>query len=649
MARTRRDSRRTGLYPLAYMGVEPIAPPLLLTDNRAPTPEDRRNFDIGTIWIDRSTAPLEDIWMLVNLDGNVARWLRISQAASTALETLTGNIGLAVPGDGANNINVIGAGPYVITGNPATNTLTLTDNGTIARQYDGDVGSAFPIANVLNIWGGTNINTTGAGQTITVNLDNDVVIPGTLTLPLLGAGVVQTTAGGLFFSNNGANGQVIIGGGAAPAWANITSAGGTIVVTNGPNSINIDTAAGGVVLPGDNININPANTVNLNETIHWPRTNAAGTQGMIYLDGAGGVGGARFLHNYSPTYGSVFLGRWAGNLTNTGDENIGIGYYAMDALTSGDYNTAVGTRSMTDLTSGLRNTAYGAYALDNETSGDDNVAIGYAALTDQATVNGNTAVGAYSMSNITTGGENTAVGFKTMQAATTAQINDSFGYENMLNLTTGERNSSMGEQALRAATTASRNVAIGNGSLIQLQTGEGNICVGINSGYNYTTNESNNIIITNSNVSGVVGESNVIRIGTHGTGPGRVQEACYIAGIYNKPYDGATDVDVRIDANSKLGTYASAKKHKDNIQDMGEASSPIFNLRPVTFHFKNDDRKLQCFGLIAEEVDEVMPRLVAHDPETGDPVTVRYHALVPMLLNEIQKLTKRVEELEKKI
>lgn len=49
------------------------------------------------------------------------------------LEFLTGNVGGPVPPDGAENINIVGAGTVAVTGNPATNTLTIT--GTPSIEY----------------------------------------------------------------------------------------------------------------------------------------------------------------------------------------------------------------------------------------------------------------------------------------------------------------------------------------------------------------------------------------------------------------------------------------------------------------------------------------------------------------------------------
>jgi hypothetical protein len=100
-----------------------------------------------------------------------------------------------------------------------------------------------------------------------------------------------------------------------------------------------------------------------------------------------------------------------------------------------------------------------------------------------------------------------------------------------------------------------------------------------------------------------------------------------------------------IDSNGQLGTLSSSARFKDDIADMGEDSDALMSLRPVTFHYKSDQdpagRTLQ-YGLVAEEVEQVYPGLVAHSPD-GQVETVLYHFLPPMLLNEMQKLRRTVE------
>ncbi len=50
----------------------------------------------------------------------------------------------------------------------------------------------------------------------------------------------------------------------------------------------------------------------------------------------------------------------------------------------------------------------------------------------------------------------------------------------------------------------------------------------------------------------------------------------------------------------------------------------------------------QQYGLIAEEVQEVFPELVAQDAD-GNPYTVKYHILPALLLNELQRQHAAIE------
>jgi hypothetical protein len=79
---------------------------------------------------------------------------------------------------------------------------------------------------------------------------------------------------------------------------------------------------------------------------------------------------------------------------------------------------------------------------------------------------------------------------------------------------------------------------------------------------------------------------------------------------------------------------------------MGDASDRLLQLRPVTFRYRkpnaNGEKPVQ-YGLIAEEVAEVLPELVVTNKE-GQPETVAYQTLPMLLLNELQKEHAKVEE-----
>lgn len=138
-------------------------------NDRDPTPQDI-NYPIQKKWLNTAT---NDFWELKALPGangiTTAVWVRIG-ASSSIVETLTGNTGGPVPPDSHNNINVVGDGTYVVTvGTPVNNTLTIELTGEIATSYVEDVGTAVPSGGILNVLGGTGVNTFGSGNTIIIN------------------------------------------------------------------------------------------------------------------------------------------------------------------------------------------------------------------------------------------------------------------------------------------------------------------------------------------------------------------------------------------------------------------------------------------------------------------------------------------------
>jgi hypothetical protein len=78
---------------------------------------------------------------------------------------------------------------------------------------------------------------------------------------------------------------------------------------------------------------------------------------------------------------------------------------------------------------------------------------------------------------------------------------------------------------------------------------------------------------------------------------------------------------------------------------MGEASSAMMKLRPVTFYYKSDRNpkgRILQYGLVAEEVADVMPGLVGGSAD-GKIETIYSQFLAPMLLNEMQKQQREIK------
>jgi hypothetical protein len=186
-----------------------------------------------------------------------------------------------------------------------------------------------------------------------------------------------------------------------------------------------------------------------------------------------------------------------------------------------------------------------------------------------------------------------------------------------------------------ANTSGGQNVAIGEYALSSNVSGSNNIAIGRVSGQ--LIYGSNNIDIGS---QGVANDSGVVRIGTPGT-----QSAVYIAGIESTKVTGNA---VYVTSSGKLGVLASSERYKTAIESMGSNTDKLQQLRPVTFHLKNEPNGAVQYGLIAEEVDKVYPELVIRD-DKGVIQGVRYDELAPMLLNRLQQqqatLTAQAEHL----
>jgi hypothetical protein len=200
----------------------------------------------------------------------------------------------------------------------------------------------------------------------------------------------------------------------------------------------------------------------------------------------------------------------------------------------------------------------------------------------------------------------------------------------------GARNTATGVGALYGNTTGSYNTAMGYAALGDIGTGNNNIAVGYQAGQNVAAG-SNNIYIGSPGVLGDEGDT--IRIGTPGT-----QTFFYVAGIYGENSSG---IPVYFNYLGRLGTVSSSRRYKEDIQDMGDASgfdaAPPSHV-PLQKPFEDGSKPIQ-YGLIAEEVAEVYPDLVARSAD-GQIETVKYQLLDSMLLNEAQKQQKEIATLK---
>jgi hypothetical protein len=192
--------RRSGINTFSYLGVNPSEPHNFIIQERNPTVDDYEKYNLGDEWLNSST---EEVYKLVLKAANVATW-------------------------------------------------SIITDGDPALTFNTDSGSAMPSGLEIEYVGGLNINSAGSVNTITLNLNttlvglmsitvNTLIVNSVFDFDDLSAGVVQSNSSGELFSSSGSDGEVLISSSTgAPDWNVITSTSGTLAITNGSNSIDLD-------------------------------------------------------------------------------------------------------------------------------------------------------------------------------------------------------------------------------------------------------------------------------------------------------------------------------------------------------------------------------------------------------------------------
>lgn len=276
--------------------------------------------------------------------------------------------------------------------------------------------------------------------------------------------------------------------------------------------------------------------------------------------------------------------------------------------------SAVGRADHAHAGVGTRNTVAGLNALAADLGTSDNTGVGYRALAGTAGHFDSTAIGANALA-ADGAPANTAVGASALPATTTGPSNVAVGKDALLNNITGGFNTAVGSSALDGLTTGHRNIAIGKGAANTL-----------------AGSSSDNIRIAN---IGSPSDSATTRIGQ-----GALQTRAFVRGIRGVTTALSGALAVVVDGAGQLGTVNSSRRVKEDIRDLASTSLQVQRLRPVRFRFTtpySDGSTPVQFGFVAEEVATVSPELTA-DGADGQPVSVKYHVLPALLIEEIRRL-----------
>jgi hypothetical protein len=364
-------------------------------------------------------------------------------------------------------------------------------------------------------------------------------------------------------------------------------------------------------------------------------TNTAGSRNTA-------VGANSLRNNVYENYNTA-VGYQALYTSYDGRHNTAVGSYALASNTYSNSNTAVGSNAMRFNISGYHNVAVGYSALVSNSYGSNNVAIGDSALSYNTTGDHNVAIGTAALAHSEGASFNTGVGFLALEQNTTGQGNTGIGNQALRSNLYGISNTAVGAAALYDNANGDNNTALGVGALAGNTTGDGNLALGHRAGYNARTMDDN-VFVAN---EGTLMDAGTIRIGTGGT-----HTRVFLAGVHMTVLSDMGEHVVCVDSAGQLGECTATKsseRFKEGVREMGNDSDGIFELRPVSFRYRDSPAPNATeYGLLAEEVARVYPHLVRSDGD-GRPHAVRYQALASLLLNELQKQRARIDELEARL
>ena len=321
---------------------------------------------------------------------------------------------------------------------------------------------------------------------------------------------------------------------------------------------------------------------------------------------------------------NTFVGYRSGESNTTGNDNAAFGYWSLAANTTGTENSAVGELALAANTSGASNTAVGSAALTSNTVGGSNVAVGRSSL--QSNVGGiqNTALGASALNTIN-GNYNVAVGSSALVSLASGTGNVGVGTNVDLYNTSGSQNTLLGHEA-------GRNTAY--------HAKSGNVFIGYQAGYSETS--SNKLYIENSSSTSplIYGDFSSDQLNFNGTVGIKTTASTYALQVGNSG-DGTQ-------ARANAWNTFSDRRWKTDFAIIPAALEKLGQIHGYTYKWKDQSKDTTTqVGVIAQEIEEVLPQIVATDEEGYK--SVDYSKLTALLIEGVKELDKEVDDLSQKI
>ena len=355
--------------------------------------------------------------------------------------------------------------------------------------------------------------------------------------------------------------------------------------------------------------------------------------------------GVSALFTSSESSGCIAIGYKSLYSNSDGSSNIAVGNECLSSNTSGIDNVAIGSSSMKDNLTGFYNTAVGVVTLFNNTTGSGNLALGNRALFDNTTGSNNICIGINAGDGLVSGGKNIIIGYE-IDAATSSQSNSL----NIGNLLFGNGIDGMNSDI------SSGNIGIGNNDPdykldvagdMQLRKTSGNVKLYIDAaansgnsaiefqegnafrgsvGYNMDDDylffyEDGNVVVKNGNLGvGTTSPAYRLQVGSSG--------------------DGSS-------ARANAWNTFSDRTLKKDLSIIDQPLNKVNQISGYYYYWKEGEDKNRQVGIIAQEVEEILPEIVSTDPEGIK--SVDYAKLTPLLIEAIKAQQKEIDELRKMV
>jgi hypothetical protein len=389
----------------------------------------------------------------------------------------------------------------------------------------------------------------------------------------------------------------------------------------------------------------------------------------------------------STGHNNSFFGRFAGRLNTEGGENSFFGWSAGDSNTTGFYNSFFGHTAGFNNTTGDNNSFFGRSAGESNTEGGDNSFFGRSAGESNTTGRFNSFFGSSAGFSNETGTENSFFGLGAGLSHTTGHFNSFFGAFAGKSNFSGIYNTIIGYSADVGSANLTNATAIGHrafvtqsnslvlGSINGVNNASASVNVGIGtttpnfplsfensvgdkislwgqSGNHYgfgiqggllqihTSGSSDAVAFGFGSSASFTETMRVKGNGNVGIGTSSPSDKLHVAGDI-RIGTGTTGCVKDADGTLIAGACSSDLRFKRNITPFPYLLDKLVRLQPVHFYWRENEfpeRHFgagQSYGLIAQDVEAVLPELVSTD-EQGFKV-VNYSKLSLMLLQAIRE------------